>query len=738
MDVYWGMEYGKVFWGYVFLMFIWPMVIFRNHLRGKSKTYGFGFCVTVQIIIINTVVLTLGLFHILNRIIVALFFYGTFLLAIWRSVSLRRGQQFSCLKQTVLRQIRKLWSDVYLSLGEYSLLLSVIIFGIIYFSYGSFQIHTYGCYDLITHHGWINRMIGGEIFPDGIYPAAMHSFIYCLYALFDIRIYNIMLYLQCIHLMVFLLSAYCLFREIFSWRYTPIFVISLFLIINVNNHHGMYRLPVTLPMEFGLHTQFLCALFLIRYLRNAKCIFKKERTSKFFWSTDLILFIMSLAATLSTHYYVTLMAFILCASFALFSIRKVINVKYLIPLIISVFMGCAIAILPVAGALASGIPFQRSINWGVKVINSNDKNSTAVLETETGEVKSVSGVLDPTSEDWIILEKLPDTAQHIIKGIIKVENLIKITYKFGYQGTFKQVRGRRIFGITIGVILICFMGRVFSCKYINKISSLYMPVVLISFLSMLIYAAYASPELGLPVIIPNHRFCPEGFLMIFAVMMMPADILFTLSARYYKEYIMQKASYIFVVGLYIAINQLGIFHEYLYYSLNRYEAAVLVTNDIINEFVPGSYTIVSPIEEKPQIELFGEHEEILKFLKNCNTEKYSLSTEYVFLYIEKRPIEYFQEYYFNGPSWLARSRDMEIVATEISKEAAQEELPEYLSDNWELYINLRTIVESKIYEWCQDFLQKHPSELNVYYEDENFVCYYFKQDVDKPYNLAGE
>ena len=71
MDMqYWIWEYGKVLCGYLFLMFLWPSVVFHRHLKKKPGVYRFGFCVTVPIIIINTVVLILGLFHVLNSWIV--------------------------------------------------------------------------------------------------------------------------------------------------------------------------------------------------------------------------------------------------------------------------------------------------------------------------------------------------------------------------------------------------------------------------------------------------------------------------------------------------------------------------------------------------------------------------------------------------------------------------------------------------------------------------------------------
>ena len=80
-----------------------------------------------------------------------------------------------------------------------------------------------------------------------------------------------------------------------------------------------------------------------------------------------------------------------------------------------------------------------------------------------------------------------------------------------------------------------------------------------------------------------------------------------------------------------------------------------------------------------------------------------------------------------------------MPAGEISKEAAKKDVLQFalLSHS---YTNLesRTILESKAYLWCQNFSKVHPFEMNVYYEDENFVCYYFKQNPFALYDLAIE
>ena len=40
---YWAGEFAKVLLAYVVLMYVWPSVLFRKHLKEKSRTYRFAF-----------------------------------------------------------------------------------------------------------------------------------------------------------------------------------------------------------------------------------------------------------------------------------------------------------------------------------------------------------------------------------------------------------------------------------------------------------------------------------------------------------------------------------------------------------------------------------------------------------------------------------------------------------------------------------------------------------------------
>lgn len=57
---YWISQFVQVLIGYIFLMYLWPSVVFRKKLYGKSLTFRFAFCTTVSILLVNTMVLALG------------------------------------------------------------------------------------------------------------------------------------------------------------------------------------------------------------------------------------------------------------------------------------------------------------------------------------------------------------------------------------------------------------------------------------------------------------------------------------------------------------------------------------------------------------------------------------------------------------------------------------------------------------------------------------------------------
>lgn len=759
---HWAMQYTAVLCGYIFLLFVWPRVVFDKHLSEKSKIYQFSFCVTVQIVLVNTVVLVFGLVHILNRWTIMLFFYGVFLAAILYKYNINvqyiqktvehirylvtgtYGKKYLVVQgmHGLGRGLEKgrtgLWTILRPHLGEYIVLGGLLIYGVIYFSYGAFQHYSYGYGDGYVHHSWIYGLTEGKIFADGVYPEAMHCFIYCLQVLLGISVSSSLMFLGGIHMVTFLLAVYSFLREVAHWRYTPFLVLALFLTldsVSMGEVFGMSRFQWCLPQEFGMHSQFLCVVYLSRYLKHSHFIKRKGKTSKFYWDENLLIFAMAIAVSISTHFYVTVMAFLLCLSFALFAVRRIFNRKRFVPLCAAVLCGLILAILPMAGALAIGIPFQGSIGWAVSIMNGTDGGEGRIQHIEEDKQKA--------SEEANIAKR----------GIHLAEKALKTMYIDGYQVLYASERAKWIVGLTgaaaamwLAFRLLTVVLRRYTRRQIDGSCFDNFPGVI--FASVLFMFVYAAPLMGLPELIAGARLCSTEQLLILTVIVLPADMLFSLMALYCRDNILQVISICCVLGIYISTNMLGVYHGYLFYELTRYNEVVMTTTSIVQTLPKSSYTIVAPTDELYSIAKHGYHEELLTFVEKSEGEEYILPTRYVFIYIEKRPLDYAQYHFLKGPSWLAQekyqnfyypersSQCPEIRSSEISKEAIEKDWK--YSKEWDAYKMLgnRTIMQSKAYEWCQKFSRLYPSELKTYYEDENFVCYYFGQELNSPYNLA--
>ena len=56
---------------------------------------------------------------------------------------------------------------------------------------------------MYVHHAWIYGLKEGKIFSEGVYPEAMHCFVYCMNVLFGIPVYSCLLFMGEIHVSAF-------------------------------------------------------------------------------------------------------------------------------------------------------------------------------------------------------------------------------------------------------------------------------------------------------------------------------------------------------------------------------------------------------------------------------------------------------------------------------------------------------------------------------------------------------
>lgn len=794
---YWVFEYGKVLIAYIALMYIWPMVVFRRYLAPKSRTYKFAFCTTVQVILINTVVLLLGLVHILNRWTMILFFYGGILVSLlWkrkftgegiqrvrqvlvgtRGVKLFLLQAISSMRHALRRDVKNLWRSSKGKRLEYLLLGVVVLFGMIYFSYGAFVDHSYGFGDMYTHHAWIYGLLEGKIFSAGIYPEAMHCFIYAMYQLFGIRVYSCMLFVAGVHVSTLLIAIYCFLKEVLKSRYTSLLIIASFLVLDlmcIDEVFSMARLQWTLPQEFALYTQFLCALYLVRYLRTDRNPRKESGKRKWVvWDENLFLFMMALAASFAIHFYVTIMAFFLCASFAVFLLHRIFRKGNFRSLVAAVFAGIFIAAAPMGVAYATGIPFQGSIDWALNVISGEDtkegrtQQAEAILNTEQGETvlpsatetKDSNTSLNGQSSDahangTEITQKTIPLTERLKRLAIKVwdvtEKKSEGLYSYGYATLYGEERADwilRFTALAAGIGVVCCLIALLIHRKIKIFFEGYLGLTLASIAFMILYAA---PFLGLPELIAGARVCSTGQLLILAMMFVPVDLFLYLIGLTVIRVVLPMVSIVLTGAIYVGANYFDVYHGFLYNELTRYNSVVDVTNNIIKNFPQYSYTIVSPTDELYQVIEYGRHEEIYNFVKLIQSNAYSLPSEYIFLYVEKKPIQYAQSHFYTGPEWLAKekytqyytmyfSEGNQLNQSTISDDYADRDFMFFLKES-QNYSDLasRTILESKLNRWCKQFEHNFPNDINTYYEDDDFVCYVIRQNTSRLFNLEEE
>ena len=530
----------------------------------------------------------------------------------------------------------------------------------------------------------------------------------------------------------------------------------------VDEIYGISRLQYTIPQEFGLYTQFLCVMYLIRFMRK-----KQDSKEK---RDDLFLFMMSLAASLAIHFYVTIMAFFLCGSFAVFGITKIFQKKNFGRLLAAVIAGVIISTMPMVLAFVSGTPLQGSLNWGMNIINGTDtkEGRTQVAQSITDESnmeEAAQNLIDnngETQQNQLQMSSDGDAAGQngnavqvqkkvsLQERLKKIIDDVKLVYKYGYAQLYGSSRAVWLLRFTLIALVLGVLNTIVSFIRFRKVPfEMYWGI---TFASVVFMVLYAAPFLGLPEIIAGARLCLTEQVLLLAMMAIPVDQLLFLLGKTKAGSLAPYVSVLGVAAIYAGTNYFGVFHGYLYYELTRYNSAVELTNSIIDEYPQYMYTIISTTEEMYQAIESGRHEELLDFYYKSKQEQYYIPTEYLFFYVEKEPIYYAQYHFFSGPSWLAQSKYTkyyeysnavlsqgdDIKNEKISEKLVGEPLA-VIGKASDAYSNIknRQIIESEINDWCMNFKSCFPNEMKTYYEDENFVCYVIKQNPDRLYDLSN-
>ena len=762
MDTYPYVETLKVGAAYAALLYIWPSILFRGLLRKKGLTFRFLFCSIVQPVLLSTTVLTLGLFHILNVWVVRALFWGALAVSIWKPLWKWQRQRTARarlpLKALITRshgwklfllhiaeafaqrweKIRdQIWRQYQKRTVEYLVLAAILLFGMTFFLNGAFHDYSFGCNDQYTHYSWTSALLKGEIYTAGVYPEGMHCFLYAMHVLFGVRLYSCVLFLAGIHnSSVFLLAAYCLLKELFRSRYVPLLVLTAWLAfdgIGSAALESMTRMTWTLPEEFALYLVCLCPLVLLRYFRE------QNKPEKWYRDENLLLLMAGIAFAVSTHTYVLIMAFCSCFAVLMAHHRKLWPVRRLFALTSAVLYGVELGVLPMLTACAMGTELEGSLLWGFNTLRGIvgesarlTNSATAANFTQYNPLKVLyeKGYLNLFGETGAVLL--------ILLSLLVVVSAVV----YGY--TRRREEPQKAMEPAVVSVSVCRRKKLREIAPFIRTMEGYS--TLTAALTVFVFL-YAMPYMGLPELVTIDR--TPGVTQMFAFG--TAGILIDLLIQWIGDLRGKTLPRCFMalgcLFLYLLAYTMD-FHQCTYWWLRRYNAAVTVTDQIMNIYPDWTYRVVSMGDEAYQVDR-GSHVELLAFLENIEGNDYSIPAEYIFLYVEKRPLWRGQVHFLTAPHLLAQnnyevyegfwnqSQCPDVLHGEISWELAQKETPYYpeVYDNYD-NLTVHTILCSEAYSWYQDFSAAHPAETNVYYEDDDFVCYVIHQDPAAPLQLA--
>ncbi|MBR4780734.1 MAG: hypothetical protein IK014_05195 [Lachnospiraceae bacterium] len=764
--LYWVLGYIKVFFVYFFIMYLWPSVVFKRHLKKKqSKVYKFVFCSVVQLILINTMVLGLGLIGIMRPVSFNILFYGLFLFFLFRDTRVPKKTidnlkhlasgtygiktLFSDLGKYIRRKIIEIKNRIKVFVNgnwaEYIMLLVLVVFGLIYFSVNAIQENSYGFGDLYTHHSWIYNLVNGQIFSSGIYPEAMHCLIAAEHCAFGIPIYNALLFTGPVFSSIIIISIYIMFKELFKWKWSPMLATALLLVTDARCFYiaqGMARWQWTMPQEYGFPAMFFCLTYLIRFFKN-KNVYEKSKVPLFLRDDNLFLFTFSVASTIAAHFYSTFMAVMLCLAGACILIIRFFSKKF-ISFLIACLAGLIIAVVPMLVAFAEGYHFQGSIRWAMSYILS-DEQMEALFGPGGATSHSSEEVVEESDEDQ--------------KESLQLRDRIDLVYRNAYVVLHGKERAlififmtQIVMGIWAAVRIIVFICRKAKPDY-PFYGNQFDGYVVIVLASVLFTVTFSLTSIGLPQIIEPYRVGIISHIMGLALLIVPVDAIGALILDLIKKDITGPVvTFILLVGIYIGAKVGGFFHGYLGIELTRYNSTVRVTDAILDKMGKGAdnFTIISSTDEYYQIIGYGFHEELVSFVNKTEEATYTIPTEYLFIYIEKNAIARAQYHLANGPEWLAENKYYDYYKdhgiTNVEPEVAKVTISK---DYSELYFGkfpevfavynipwARTVLNSKLFAWCQKFNAMYPNELHVFFEDDDILIYYLRQNPRNLYELA--
>ena len=391
-----------------------------------------------------------------------------------------------------------------------------------------------------------------------------------------------------------------------------------------------------------------------------------------------------------------------------------------------------------AAAVLMGKPMQGSIGWGLSVISGSESatgNNTIVNEGESSrEEQSSQGQGDEqqsgidgqgANQQGSSQETDKTSVSEMIKRLqgisIKTYNSLVSEIE---EWVFPSDSVFYVWFMLISCAVLIIFGIISGiCSDYDYGARLITAAVSI----ILIHVLFIADTVGLPMLMDRNRTRIYMTYSMTALVAMDLDLL-----PYFVSRLINEKRFYNVVSLIVctvvcvrAVDVYGIREPIVYTASEMLETdgAVYCLGKIIKENEDKTWTILSANDELRMIDNHGYHYETLELLKEMKSypeSRITIPTKYIYVYVEKIPVDYTVEYEGSGQR--------------ISREGAAETLPQF-SGIVSYTGRYRWIIMSKMYYWAEEFRKLFPEDMSIYYEDEEFICYKLVQNTSNLYNL---
>ncbi|MCC8137175.1 MAG: hypothetical protein LIO76_03780 [Clostridiales bacterium] len=617
--------------------------------------------------------------------------------------------------------------------------------------------YAYGASDIIVHNYWINSMSQGELFVAGVYPFGFHCIIYYLHTVTGLDTYVLLRVFCLVQTLLVHYSLLVFLKVCCKNRYLPYAGVAIYAGLDIFVSNAYLRFFSSLPQEFGMLFILPSIFFLFLFFQRKKEELEQGAITEGQSSlTCLVAFGIAFSMTISAHFYNTMIAGIFCAAIAVGYFFRLFRKQYFGRVMITGILSVFLAVLPMGIAVAMGTPLEGSLQWGMSIISADSADEEETEASETSRYEMTDEMMDETTEETAAeitetTEEESETSADIVSASDSWQGGTKTTsadISAGEETTLTLLPER------VWTIVETIQTQIIDQFFNEEASGLAAPfmfllaaVPLLGALLLLsgswresgarllsagicldvLVIVLASPQLGLPTLMDESR-CSIYLAYIFAaVLVLLADILWDILTVWLKNGRVKNMAMVLciVLGVTATVQSGNVRNAYMNGAFGTNGAVTCLTN-IIRDNRDFTWTICSANDELRMGEGHGYHYEISDFLYRMEAAGehalITIPTQYVYFFIEKVPIDYYLEGY-------------EGSGQAISEEGAEQALP-YGSSTVIYQLENRWIMMSRMYYWAQAYMELYPNEFQVYYETDEFVCYYIEQNTYYLYNFA--